>query len=103
MSKSKTNQLFLTSVSWRLSGGDKLFSLINFGHKLLKKIAMKFIVKGAGWSGGGGSKAVQKFSENSSILAILATTALSKGSHPLPNRMFFYTLCKGGRGGQTHV
>ena len=22
-----------------------------------------------------------------------------KGSHPLPNRKFFYTLCKGGRGG----
>ena len=28
---------------------------------------------------------------------------INKGSHPLPNRMFFYTLCKGGRGGQAHV
>ena len=32
-----------------------------------------------------------------------AHSSHSKGSHRLPNLMFFYTLCKGGRGGQTDV
>ena len=30
------------------------------------------------------------------ILRILVDRYLSKGSHSLPNLMFFYTLCKGG-------